>query len=143
MKVPMTAKRRPRRVAHANPGPLTDSGCSALAHVICDVRPAWEHSLVLSIIRAHRHSVPAATLALAAITAADDPDIVDPRAIGWSLRRAAHQPLPTCDTCGRRADECARRVGVDDEHPFVDKSGLTARQSFDREQQLLSEWPGQ
>lgn len=96
-----------------------------LASIVCDLRPGWDRGLVLSILTGHRSSVTGVALVRAAVDAADDPDIVDPRAIAWGLRRTAHGSVPTCAVCGKPADVCARRPGLDDDHEFVDRSELS------------------
>lgn len=120
----MTTRRR-RPPARHNPGPLTADRVPDLAAVIADVRPGWDALLVGSILSAHRAAVPAAVLVRAALDAADDPDVVDPRAIGWSLRRASAGPVPVCAVCSLPADQCARRPGLDDDHEFIDKATLS------------------
>lgn len=119
-----TSRRKPAR---RNPGPLSADHLPALAAIVADLRPGWDASLVLSILTGHRSSVTGATLVRAAVDAADDPDVVDPRAIAWDLRRAANDsaPIPRCAVCGKTADQCARRVGKDDDHEFTDKSTLS------------------
>jgi len=120
----MTTK-RPRPAARHNPGHLAADRLPDLASIVCDLRPGWDRGLVLSILTGHRSSVTGATLVRAAVDAADDPDVVDPRAIAWSLRRAEHAPLPVCAVCNKTADQCARRVGIDDDHDFIDKANLS------------------
>lgn len=119
----MTTRRA--RPARHNPGPLTADLLPNLAALIADLRPGWDQGLLLSILTGHRSSVSGSTLLRAALDAADDPDVVDPRAIGWSLRRAAVGSVPVCAVCNRPADQCARRAGIDDDHEFVDKASLS------------------
>lgn len=109
---------RPRK--HVAPGPLREELVPALASIVVDVCPAWDEGTVRAILAAHRTQVDSAELTRTAIDLADDPDVYDPRAIGWSLRRASHGPLPRCRECGKPADLCARRPGRDDDHEFVE-----------------------
>lgn len=102
------------------PGPLNADHLPGLAGIVVDLRPSWDAADVLAILTAHRTQVDGATLVRVAVDCATDPDLYDPRAIGWSLRRSTHAPLPRCDTCGKPADECARRPGRDDDHAFVE-----------------------
>lgn len=117
-----TTRRKPAR---HNPGPLGEDRLPDLAAIVADLRPGWDASLIFSILTAHRSSVSGSTLIRAVVDAADDPDVVDPRAIAWGLRRAEHAPLPVCAVCSRPADQCARRTGVDDDHEFIDKASLS------------------
>lgn len=110
---------RPAKSTHS-PGPLTAALVDPLASIICDLRPAWDQYLVRTILDAHRLSTSGAALVRAAVDAADDPDVYDPRAIAWTLRRGEHRPVPRCATCGQAADRCARRPGADDDHEFVE-----------------------
>jgi hypothetical protein len=119
----MTTRRR--TPARHNPGILTADRLPDLAAVVADLRPGWDAGLLLSILSAHRSAVPGAVLVRAALDAADDPDVVDPRAIGWALRRAQSSSVPVCAVCNLPADRCARRVGVDDDHEFTDKASLS------------------
>jgi hypothetical protein len=116
-----------RRKHDHSPGPLAESLLPGLAAIVNDLRPSWEAGLVLSIIQGHRSSVTAAVLVRACVDAADDPDVVDPRAIAWDLRRAQWNAttIPRCAVCGKPADQCARRPGLDDDHEFTDKAELS------------------
>lgn len=112
-----SANRKPK---HVEAGPLSSALLPGLVAILVDVRPSWEPSLVAAVLSAHREQVDAPALVRAAIDAADDPDVYDPRAIGWSLRRSTSTPIPRCATCSLPADQCARRPGRDDDHPFVE-----------------------
>lgn len=101
------------------PGPLREPLIAGLAAIVVDVRPSWDESTVHAILAAHRTQVDAPTLVRVAVEVADDPDVYDPRAIGWSLRRSSNAPLPRCDVCQQPADRCARRPGADDDHVFT------------------------
>lgn len=112
----MAASDKSRKRKHLDAGPLSAALVPALVDLALDVRPSWDRHVVRAVIDAHRTQAPGPALIRAVVDAADDPDVFDPRAIAWALRRASSSALPRCRTCGQTADRCARRPGVDDDH---------------------------
>lgn len=90
-------------------------------------RPEWEPALVRIILNNLASQVDGSALAVAAIRAANDPDMPSPKAIGW---RGKHweglwsappevQGGPRCDVCEKTEARCyGERPGPDD-HVFT------------------------
>lgn len=99
-----------------------------IAALVEQVRPEWEPSLVKIVLRHHCSLVDGNDLAIAALRAAANLDLPNPKAIGW---RGKHWdgldtvPLEVkspdrCDTCGKPEPRCwSERPGRDDDHVFV------------------------
>lgn len=101
-------------------GPLSESLIPSLVSIVLDLRPSWDQYLVRAVLADRRAHVDASTLVRAAIDAASDATVFDPRSITWNLQRSTGAALPRCEECGQTADRCARRPGVGDDHVFVE-----------------------
>lgn len=99
--------------------PLSEPLIPALVSIVLDLRPGWDPYVVRAVLADRRAHSDAAQLVRAAVEAASDATVHDPRAIAWALRRDTSTPLPRCENCGQTADRCARRPGVGDDHEFV------------------------
>ena len=99
----------------------------AIARLVHEERPDWDAQQVLVILLSHQRTVTGTDLAIAALRAASNHDLRDPRTIGW---RGPHwdgltsappevQAGPRCSVCQKIERRCVmERPGKDDDHAF-------------------------
>lgn len=113
--------------------PASDAMVNHIAALVHDARPDWELTLLRIILSAHRSQCAGADLAIAALRAAQNPNLLTPKAIGWrgahweglATRPVEAESSARCGECGKPESRCyTERPGPDDHvfyaaHPLV------------------------
>lgn len=119
-----TATRARDQLDHVHAS-VTDLGM--IAALVASIRPDWPGAVIASVLQSHAHQVHAADLAVAAIRAAQNPELRTPKAIGWrgphwdgaKTTPQHHEPRERCGVCGKTEPRCVmERPGRDDDHAF-------------------------
>lgn len=106
-----------------------------LVELLAQARPEWDSGLVRVVLHSHRFQVDGTDLAIAALRAARNPDLLTPKAIGWrgrhwdglSTRPADIVTHTRCGVCGKLEPQCVTQRFGDDDHQH-EPTDLTRRE---------------